>query len=103
MPALRATVSCALSIVFLRSVHHDPALRAIVFETIFFNSISSRLRCSQDQRAPAPTNHSHTLSASVIGVPTIKPHSDTRPISISYMVLQEPPWGFRQHSEGMSE
>ena len=68
MPALRATFSCALSNVFLRSVHHDPALRAIAFE-INFNSISSRLRCSQDQRAPAPTNHSHTLSASVIGAP----------------------------------
>ena len=39
MPALRATVSCALSNGFLRSVHHNPALRAS------FYSVGLSARC----------------------------------------------------------
>ena len=39
MPALRATVSCAFSNGFLRSVHHNPALRAL------FYSVGLSARC----------------------------------------------------------
>ena len=55
VPALRATVSCALSIVFLRSVHHDPALRAIAIETNFlipFQAACGAHKIKERQRQP---------------------------------------------------
>ena len=67
MPALRATFSCALSNVFLRSVHHDPALRAIAFETNFLIPFQAASAPTRSKSASA--NHSLALPASVIGAP----------------------------------